>query len=78
MIVIRLKPVGTKSRKQWRVVVADSRVSKNGSLLEEIGHFNPVVNPPEMKIRMERYTHWLEKGAKPSETLRRLIQKVKG
>ena len=77
MISIRLKPTGTKSRKQWRVVVIDSRSPRNGRLIEEIGFYNPLVNPPDVKIKMERYDAWLEKGARPSNTLRTVIEQSK-
>ena len=75
MITIRLKPTGTKSRKQWRIVVSDSRVSRNGRLMEEIGTYNPLVDPPEVRIQKERYEEWIQKGAKPSGTVKALIQK---
>lgn len=77
MIAIRLKPIGTKSRKLWRVVVIDSRFPRNGRLIEEIGFYNPLVNPPDIKIKMERYDAWLAKGARPSNTLRTLVKQSK-
>ena len=77
MITIRLKETGTKSRKQWRVVVVDSRRPRNGSLLEEIGFYNPLVDPPAFRIHAEHYRTWIEKGAQPSETVRALMEKVK-
>ena len=73
MIAIRLKPTGTKSRKQWRVVVIDSRLPRNGRLIEEIGFYNPLVNPPDVQIKMDRYDAWLSKGAQPSKTLKTVI-----
>ena len=77
MIAIRLKKMGTKSRKLWRVVVADSRVSGSGSLIEEIGFYNPVVNPPDIRIQMDRYSEWIRKGAKPSPTVASLVRQGK-
>ena len=77
MISIRLKKTGTKSRSRWRIVVADSRVPRNGRLIEEIGSCNPMVDPPAVKIQMERYEHWIQKGARPSDTVRQLVKKIK-
>ena len=77
MIAIRLKGMGTKNRKKWRVVVTDSRVSRSGSLIEEIGSYNPLVNPPEVKIRWDRYRAWVQKGAKPSQTVASLAAREK-
>ena len=76
-LVIRLKKTGTKSRKQWRVVVTDRRTSRDGLLIEEIGSYNPLVEPPEVRIQMERYAQWIRKGAKPSSTVKSIIQKKK-
>ena len=77
MIAIRLKQAGTKNRKRWRIVVADSRVPRNGRLLEELGSCNPMVDPPKLNIQMDRYEAWIKKGAKPTDTVRTLIRKVK-
>ncbi len=77
MIAIRLKKMGTKSRKLWRVVVVDSRVSGSGSMIEEIGFYNPVVSPVEIRINTERYNDWVRKGAKPSPTVANLFQQSK-
>lgn len=76
-VTIRLKKTGTKNRDQWRIVVADSRVPRDGRLLEEIGSFNPLVEPPVVKVKMERYEAWVAKGARPSEAVRHLIAKEK-
>lgn len=76
-LVIRLKQTGTKSRKQWRVVVADHRTPRRGRLIEEIGCYNPLVEPPDVRIRIDRYQEWLRKGAKPSSTVRSLITQIK-
>ena len=74
-VVIRFKRTGTKSRKQWRVVVADSRTPRNGQLLEELGFYNPLTNPPQLSVQMERYNEWVKKGARPSEAVRSGIRK---
>ncbi len=77
MITIRLKPTGTKSRKQWRVVVADRRSARDSRLIEEIGFYNPFAKPDAVQVKMERYETWLRKGAQPTATVRSLIQQSK-
>ena len=77
MIAIRLKQAGTKNRKQWRIVVADTRVPRNGRLIEELGSCNPLVDPPKVNIQMERYDEWVKKGAKPTDTVRTLIKNAR-
>lgn len=77
MISIRLKPTGTKSRKLWRVVVIDSKLPRNGRLIEEIGFYNPLINPPDIKIKMDRYEAWVQKGAQPSQTLKSVVRQSK-
>lgn len=74
-IVIRLKKIGTKNKKKWRVVVTDRRTSRDGRLIEEIGFYNSLVNPPVIHIQRERYEAWVRKGARPSDTVRSLVQK---
>ena len=77
MIAIRLKQTGTKNLKKWRVVVTDSRVPRNGRLIEELGSCNPLVDPPEIKVKLDRYDAWIKKGAQPSDTVKSLIKIAK-
>ena len=77
MIKIRFKKTGTKSRKQWRVVVVDSRTPSNGRLIEELGFYNPLVEPPLLRINEERYRDWIAKGARPSGSIQAILKKVK-
>lgn len=57
----------------YRVVVADSRSPRDGRFIEEIGYYNPVAQPAEVKINEERALQWLQNGAKPSDTVRNLF-----
>ena len=77
MIAIRLRKTGTKSRKQWRIIVAENDASRNGRLIEELGFFNPFAPESTAKVSMERYNEWLKKGARPSTTVQSLMKKVK-
>jgi small subunit ribosomal protein S16 len=76
MVKIRLKRVGAKKQPFYRVVVADSRSPRNGRNIEEIGYYNPLTNPAEVKIDAEKATKWLNNGAQPTETVKALLKKA--
>ena len=76
-LTIRMKRAGRKNLKLWRIVVVDSRRPRDGRSIEELGTYDPSRNPPAVTIRKERYTDWVRKGAKPSNTVRTLVKKVK-
>ena len=73
---IRLKRVGAKKAPVYRVVVADSRSPRDGRFIEEIGYYNPVSDPAEIRIDMEKANEWIKKGAQPSDTVRALLKKA--
>ncbi|WP_379967215.1 30S ribosomal protein S16 [Ectobacillus sp. sgz5001026] len=72
-VKIRLKRMGATKSPFYRVVVADSRSPRDGRFIEEIGYYNPVAQPAEVKINEERALQWLQNGAKPSDTVRNLF-----
>ncbi len=73
---IRLRRMGMKKAPFYRVVVADSRSPRDGRFIEEIGYYNPVVNPIELHIDEEKALKWLNTGAIPSETVKSLMKKT--
>lgn len=73
---IRLKRMGMKKKPFYRIVVADSRSPRDGRFIEEIGHYDPLKNPAEVKIDDEKAIKWLKNGAQPSETVRALLNKA--
>ena len=75
MVKIRLKRMGMKKMPFYRVVVTDSRSPRDGRFIEEIGYYNPVSNPVELKLNGERAKYWLETGAQPTDTVRCLLKK---
>ncbi|MBN7772094.1 30S ribosomal protein S16 [Clostridium aminobutyricum] len=75
MVKIRLKRMGANKKPFYRVVVADSRSSRDGKFIEEIGYYNPLVEPAEIKINGESAKKWLGNGAQPTETVRALFKK---
>ncbi|MBQ2989106.1 MAG: 30S ribosomal protein S16 [Clostridia bacterium] len=75
-VKIRLKRIGAKKAPFYRVVVADSRYPRDGRFIEEIGYYNPLTNPVEIKIDSEKATKWISTGAQPTETVKSLLKKA--
>lgn len=76
MVKIRLRRMGAKKAPFYRVVVADSRYPRDGRFIEEIGTYNPMTEPAEIKIDAEKASEWIKKGAQPTETVRSLLKTV--
>ncbi len=74
-VKIRLKRMGMKKKPFYRVVVADIRSPRNGRFIEEIGYYDPMKNPADIKIDNERAKYWLGNGAQPTDTARALLKK---
>jgi len=74
-VKIRLKRIGDKKKPFYRVVVADSRFPRDGRFIEEIGTYNPLVNPAVVKIDAERAQKWIKDGAQPTDTVKSLLKK---
>lgn len=72
-VKIRLKRMGAKKSPFYRLVVADSRSPRDGRFIEEIGYYNPISQPVDVKIDEEKALDWMLKGAKPSDTVRNLF-----
>ena len=76
MVKIRLKRMGMKKKPFYRLVVADSRTPRDGRFIEEIGYYNPVSEPVELKIDVEKAKTWMQNGAQPTDTVRALLKKT--
>ena len=76
MVKIRLRRMGAKKNPFYRVVVADSKSPRDGRFIEEIGTYNPVTQPSEIKIDIERAEYWIKNGAQPTDTVRALLKKA--
>lgn len=74
-VKIRLKRMGAKKAPFYRIVVTDSRSPRDGKFIEEIGYFNPISEPNELKVDNEKAIDWMSKGAQPSDTVRALLKK---
>lgn len=74
-VKIRFKRMGAKRNPFYRIVVADSRSPRDGRLIDQIGTYNPVSEPVEIKIDEDKALDWMSKGAQPSDTVRNLFSK---
>ena len=74
-VKIRLKRIGAKKAPFYRVVVADSRYPRDGRFIEEIGYYNPMREPAEIKIDAEKAQKWIANGAQPTDTAKSLLKK---
>lgn len=75
-VKIRLTRMGKKKNPFYRIVVADERTRRDGAPIEEIGYYDPMTNPANVKIDAEKATKWLNKGAQPTDTVRSLLKKA--
>ncbi len=78
MVTIRLARGGSKKRPFYSILVADQRRSTNGRFIERVGFFNPVASGKDQGLRLdlERYDHWVSKGAQPSDRATQLYKKA--
>ena len=74
MLRIRLRRVGKKKQPAYRIVVADVRAPRDGSIVEQVGHYDPLTDPPAVVLNTERVKHWLGVGARPSATVSRILE----
>ena len=74
-VKMRLTRIGAKKAPFYRVVVADSRYPRDGRFIEEIGYYDPMKNPAEIKIDAEKATRWIKNGAQPTDTVKALLKK---
>ena len=76
MLRIRLRRVGSKKKPSYRVVVADSRAARDGRFIDNIGHYDPLTDPPTVVIDEEKALKWLRDGAQPSEPVERMLKRM--
>ena len=75
MVKIRLQRVGKKKAPFYHIVVADSRSPRDGKIIEQIGTYDPMQEPSILKLDKEKVEKWIKNGAKPTDTVKRLIEK---
>ena len=76
-VKIRLRRMGAHNKPFYRIVVADSRSPRDGRCIEEIGYFNPMTNPEEIKLDLEKAEKWISNGAQPTERVKSIIKSLK-
>ena len=74
-VKMRLKRMGAKKAPFYRVVVADSRSPRDGKIVEQIGTYDPMTNPATINIDEEKLATWIKNGAKPTDSVKMLIEK---
>ena len=75
-VKIRLTRMGKKKAPFYRIVVADERTRRDGTPIEEIGYYDPMTEPANIKIDAEKANKWLANGAQPTDTVRALLKKT--
>ncbi len=75
MVRIRLTRMGKRNRPFYRIVVVDQKKRRDGAYIESLGYYDPVKDPAEMKVNVERAVEWILKGAQPSKTVRDIFRK---
>ena len=75
-VKIRLKRMGSKKNPFYRIVVADVKAPRDGRFIDEVGYYNPLTEPVELKVDAEKVTKRMKTGAQPTDTVRALIKKA--
>ncbi len=75
-VKIRLRRMGAKKAPFYRIVVADSRYPRDGRFIEEIGTYNPLTEPSEVKVDADKAKQWIANGAQPTDTVKALLKKA--
>jgi len=75
-VKIRLRRMGAKKKPFYRIIVADSRSPRDGRFIEEIGTYDPLKEPSEIKVDAEKAKQWIANGAQPTETVKALLKKA--
>jgi len=75
-VKIRLRRMGAKKAPFYRIVVADSRYPRDGRCIDEIGYYNPLTDPIDLKVDTEKVQKWIANGAQPTDTVKSLFKKA--
>jgi small subunit ribosomal protein S16 len=76
LVKIRLTRIGAKKRPFYRVIVADSKARRDGPFIEIIGTYNPLTEPSEIKVDLDRAKYWLGNGARATDTAMKVLKKA--
>ena len=75
-VKIRLKRMGMKKHPFYRIIVADERSHRDGRFIEEIGYYDPMKEPADIKVDNEKAQQWIKNGAQPTDTVKNLLKKA--
>ena len=75
-VKIRLRRMGDKKAPFYRIVVADSRYPRDGRCIDEVGYYNPLTDPIDLKVDAEKVQQWIKNGAQPTDTVKSLLKKA--
>ncbi len=76
-VTLRLTRMGAKKKPFYRIVAADKRAPRDGRFIEKLGYYDPMTEPPALKVDLERVDYWIGVGAQPSDTVGQLIEKAR-
>lgn len=76
MVKIRLQRVGKKKAPFYHIVVADSKSPRDGKIIEQIGTFDPMTDPSTIVLDQEKAAQWIKNGARPTDTVKKLIEQA--
>ncbi len=76
MVAIRLRRGGAKKKPFYRIVAVDSRKKRDGAVLEILGYYDPKTDPATIKVDLDKYNKWVERGAQVSEAVKNLVKKA--
>ena len=76
MLKIRLTRTGKRGQPHYRIIVCEARSKRDGKVMDNLGYYNPLTNPSEVKIDKEKYSHWIQKGAQPTLTVKNLAKRI--
>lgn len=74
MVKMRLKRIGAKKKPYYRIIIADVRSPRDGKFIDQVGTYNPLANPSEIKFDEEKAKDWLKKGVQPTESVKKLLK----
>ncbi len=74
MVKMRLKRIGAKKKPYYRIIIADGRSPRDGKFIDQVGTYNPLANPSEIKFDEEKAKDWLKKGVQPTESVKKLLK----
>ena len=76
MLKIRLRRVGKKKNPSYRIVVAESSSPRDGALIDWIGNYDPMVDPPAITVDQDKVAHWISNGAQPTDSVKQLLNSL--